>query len=519
MRKKIYILLLALNFTAISIAQTIHADAVDNCLYLKLEDNSTLDLEKSYKENVELNAAFELFGVTEVKNPFRGINAQLDQTYRVQFDNGENIDAFIKSLQEITIVEYAEYVPYFKPQYVPNDVALQQNYFNVIQAEEAWELSTGSANVKIAILDNAVNFTHDDLIDNIHINLDEIPNNGIDDDLNGFVDDVNGYDVGDNDNDPNPPANSTTNQAWTHGTHCAGIAGATTDNDDGIASLGFNCKIIPVKCTANSVTGGNGISAGYEGVSYAIQADANVISMSWGGYNLFSITGENIINAAYANGIVLLAAAGNDGIDDVIYPAGYQNVISVGSTRINDQKSTFSNFGNTIDVMAPGENIYSTISGGNSVYAGMSGTSMACPLAAALCGLLVSEFPGESPDQIKQRLQIGCEDISAQNPTHNGEIGAGRINAFLALNTVNSIDENEQVISLYPNPARDIVNVVTESEINSVQIYNFSGQLVKSEQFFSTKQVQITTTNLSEGIYMLTLNNSKSNSIKFVVNK
>ena len=162
--------------------------------------------------------------------------------------------------------------------------------------------------IVIAIVDDAVLTTHEDILPNLWTNPNEIPNNNIDDDNNGYRDDINGWDAADNDNDPNPPS-SASSSVFTHGTHCAGIASAATDNSKGIASIGFNCKIMPVK---SSTSNGNAqyIDAGYDGIAYAMAAGADVISMSWGGNN--SQTAQNIFNQAHNLGITLVAAAGND---------------------------------------------------------------------------------------------------------------------------------------------------------------------------------------------------------------
>lgn len=502
------------------LAQTVNVNAVDSCIYLKLDDTCTINLEVSFTGNSYINTAFIANGVTEVKNPFKGINAQLDQTYRVSFDNATNIDTFIASLELIDIVEYAEYVPLFTTSVTPNDIAFQQYYIDLIQAEDAWDISTGSDGVRIAIVDNAVSTVHADLIPNLYVNPGEIPGNGLDDDLNGFTDDVSGYDVADSDGDPNPPASSTSSDPWVHGTHCAGIAGASTDNSFGVASIGFNCEIIPVKCTNNSSTG-NTLPNAYEGVSYAMQANADVISMSFGGNSIISITGENVINAAYNAGIVLVAAAGNDNSDDVFFPAGFQNVISVGSTNSSDQRSGFSNFGSTIDVMAPGEGIYSTLSGGNDVFGALNGTSMACPMVAGLCGLLRSEFPSDTPSEIKQRLQNGCVNIDALNPGFEGQMGAGRINAYNSLSgtNVNSIGENSVNIIVFPNPTKAILNIHSDDKINSYSVLDLKGSIVQTERNIELNTVQVSTFNLENGVYFLLVNENSSKPIKFIVNK
>ena len=135
------------------------------------------------------------------------------------------------------------------------------------------------------------------------------------------------------------------------------------------------------------------------------------------------------------SGITFVAAAGNDNTSQVFYPAGYNYVISVASTTSSDSKSSFSNYGTWIDIAAPGSSIYSTIP--NNTYGTQSGTSMACPLVAGLCGLLKSYNPALTPDEIENCLDQSADNIDAQNPSYVGDLGAGRINALGALQCTN----------------------------------------------------------------------------------
>jgi subtilisin family serine protease len=244
--------------------------------------------------------------------------------------------------------------------------------------------------------------THEDLAPNIWVNPNEIANNGIDDDNNGYIDDINGYDVADNDNNPNPPTNASSS-VFSHGTHCAGIASARSDNGIGIASPGFVSKIMAVKTKFNSSTGAT-LERAYQGLEYAIAANPTIISMSWGGYS-YSQTYQELIDVAISKGIILVAAAGNADVDFPMYPAGYNGVISVGATDQNDMKASFSNYGTSIDIMAPGVSIWSSFATTNSSYGYYSGTSMACPIVAGICALLKSKKPSGTPSQIEQCLE------------------------------------------------------------------------------------------------------------------
>ena len=375
------------------------------------------------------------FNITKLSRPFHmAINFEpLENLYQIEFLEYQKTDALLKELSENPAVEYAERVPlYYTDIVTPNDPDYNTSYawgLYKINAGNAWDYSTGSTNIKVAVVDNAVEITHSDLTANIWINTGEIASNGIDDDGNGYIDDRNGYDVADGDNNPNPPSVS-----FDHGTHVAGTVGARSNNGIGVASIGYTIKIMPVKATADA-SSPTSVTNGYDGVIYAANSGADVINMSWGGSS-YSTTGQNIITYAHNQGCVLVAAAGNDDVNTPHYPSSYNYVISVASTTSTDAKSSFSNYGTDVDVSAPGSYIYSTLPG--NTYGYMSGTSMASPLVAGLCGLMLSLNPGLSPDDIETCLESSCVNIDAQNPSYINQLGAGRINAQAAMSCISA---------------------------------------------------------------------------------
>ncbi len=506
--KYIYLLLFAHLFSFMSISQTVDTNWVDGRIYVRTTSSSSLDLANYNYSNTALNAILSTYGVTDMWTPFPSLSNELDRTYEISFTQEAMIDDLVYDLDLLTDIEYAEKKPLMKTTLVPNDIQGSQWGLTKINAVQAWDISTGSAAVKVAIVDNAVSTVHEDLVSNTYINTGEIPGNGLDDDLNGYVDDVKGFDVSDNDSDPNPPASAGSSTPFVHGTHCAGIASASTNNGIGIASLGFNTSIIPVKCTPdNSASQGNELPNAYDGVYYAIRANADVISMSWGGG--FSSTGESIMSAASSLGIVLVAAAGNDNVTTPFYPAAYAAVISVGATDIADGKSSFSNYGTTIDVMAPGTGIFSTLSGNGSEYGSLSGTSMACPLVAGLCALVLEQNPAFTPAEVKTALQNGCDNIDALNPSYIGMMGAGRINAFQTLSGISGIAEgNEELTSLiYPNPNRGAFTVISENaeQIKTIQLTHISGKVVKNIAPMFVQNEMVVSLNVASGVYALSL--------------
>lgn len=403
-------------------------------LFVKVQEGAAVDL--TFDRSGEDEAPAEVLGlvnqfrIASIQHAFQLPDPVLEKVYLVRFDAQASAQRLLEGFRALPFIEYAEQVPQYELFHTPNDLGSQQWNLRKIMAEDAWDVTLGSGNVVVAIVDDAVLTTHQDLAPVIWTNPGEVAGNGIDDDGNGYVDDLHGWDAADNDNDPNPPS-SATNSNFTHGTHCAGIVGAASNNNTGIASIGYGIKLMPVKSKLSNSSGG-GIHAAYAGVQYAIAAGADVISMSWGGGSR-SQTYQALFNTAHNAGIVLVAAAGNSNTSVPMYPASYNHVISVGATDNQDKRASFSNYGSTIDVMAPGVGIYSTLAGSNSSYGNLSGTSMACPLVSGLVGLMLSRDPLLSPAVVESCLEGSADNIAAQNPSYPNQLGAGRINAFNAL--------------------------------------------------------------------------------------
>ena len=459
LKSTILVVLATFFISTFSNAQTVHPDYQDGKIYLKIKDNSdfifrSMDEVQANKRFRDLYYIFNQYQVTKSDRPFLVLNTPIfERTYKLEFQDPSQVYNLMKELKRLDFVEYAERVELLRIALTPNDPAIAQNqayHLNNIQAFDAWDIHTGG-NAVVAIVDDAVRINHVDLSPNAWVNTGEIPNNGQDDDGNGYVDDINGYDVADNDNNPNPPA-SAADFNFSHGTHCAGIACGATNNGTGIASIGFNNKIMAVKCTSD---GGNAqfVEEGYAGVAYAMASGADVISMSWGGSGS-SNTAQNVFTQAHNLGITLVAAAGNDNVSTVFYPAGYNFVISVASSAQNDQKSSFSNFGAWIDITAPGSAIISTVATTSSSYQSYDGTSMACPMVAGLCGLLKSFDGSLSPDDIEGCLDNGADNIDQQNPSYLSQLGAGRINAFNTLQC--STPENPPIANFTASKQGDL---------------------------------------------------------------
>lgn len=435
MKKNVLLLLIFLQSLFVG-AQTVNPLYLDGKVWVKFKEKpSELKVISRQRREVSMDKfgfykpLQKKFRVRQATAPFMGIKRKspLEQTYMLSFDDASKIDELIEQLKKDDLIEYVEKVPLIKPTLVSNDPEYSKLWhLDKIGAPAAWnQFSTGGTAV-IAIIDDALDRTHPDLAPNLWVNPGEIAGNGIDDDGNGYIDDVNGWDLASNDNDPNPPTTE-----FRHGTHVAGIASAATNNAIGVAAIGFSCKLMAIKAT----TAATQITHGYQGIIYAADNGADIINCSWGG-STSSTTAQNIINYALASGCIVVAAAGNDNTSVPFYPASYPGVVCVASTRDDDTKSGFSNYGSTITVSAPGSNIYSTLPGG--AYGYLSGTSMASPLVAGLLGLMRSFHPGMPNVDLIICLKSTTTSIDALNPTYSGQLGVGRIDAAAAMTCVSA---------------------------------------------------------------------------------
>ncbi len=300
-----------------------------------------------------------------------------------------------------------------------------------IGALGAWDSTTGSRDVLVGIIDSGMDYNHPDLKENVWINpgesgLDANGNdkssNGIDDDGNGFVDDFHGWDFFNNDNDPMDD-NS-------HGTHVAGTIGAVGNNANGVVGVNWNVSMVPIKVFSGA--GATSTDILVKGIDYATKLGVFVSNNSWGG-GVYSDAIFGAIQKASEKNILFITAAGNDSDNNDIgdhYPSNYDlpNIISVAAINRHDQISTFSNYGaTTVDVAAPGEDIYSTLP--NGLYGSKSGTSMATPHVTGAIALIRSRFPDVAPLTIKDKLLTSSTKTTALN----GRIIYGRISVADAM--------------------------------------------------------------------------------------
>ncbi|MGC2235550.1 MAG: S8 family serine peptidase [Pyrinomonadaceae bacterium] len=295
-----------------------------------------------------------------------------------------------------------------------------------VAALKAWLKTQGSSKIVVGVLDTGVDYTHLDLVSNIWFRPDNVPQ--YKDDELGTFNDERGFDAADNNSDPMDDNG--------HGTHCAGIIGAEGDNSEGVAGVNWKVQIMPLKFLGR---GGFGTTKdAIESINYAIDRKRNgvnlrIISASWGS-TAYSKALEDTIRAAGEEGILFVAAAGNNGSSNdktPHYPSNYDlpNVISVAALDRNDQLASFSNFGiKTVHIAAPGKDILSTWL--NDDYREASGTSMATPYVSGVAALILASEPGLSVEKLRERLLKSVDKLDSLN----GKIASGgRVNAAKAL--------------------------------------------------------------------------------------
>lgn len=304
--------------------------------------------------------------------------------------------SFAEKLLTNNQVRYVEPNTRVEAFFTPNDPNWNQQWGpKKIEADWAWNTTVGSSDILVAIVDTGIDYTHPDLSPN-YVPL--------------------GYDWVNNDTDPIDDHG--------HGTHCAGIVAAKINNNVGIAG------VAQVHVMAEKVLGADGYGWDTwvaEGVIHATAQGAKVISMSLGGE--YSDVMQDAVRYAYDHGVLLVAAAGNQGSITKWYPAGYDEVLAVSATDSTDQLASFSSYGEWIEVSAPGVDVYSTIPSNS--YASWSGTSMAAPHVAGVAALIWSAFPHYTRDQVRRLLEGTADDLGESG--FDEYYGYGRVNARNAL--------------------------------------------------------------------------------------
>lgn len=542
------------------------------------------------------------------------------------------------------------------------DPLYPQQWSHVVTlAEEAWNVQTGDASVVIGIIDSGVHLSHEDLVDNLIPGFDfvDIPDGELEEWQLVDGEDYRGRDTRPTDFEG-------------HGTHVAGIAAARRNNDLGVSGVCPNCAIMPLRTGVSylDVEEGDTVLNNFhrhsdlaDAIVYATNEGVDIINLSLGGKTRWSPVHKDALEYAYDNGVVIIAAAGNDGSSRQFYPAAFPEVISVANTENDDAKAESSNYGSWIDVAAPGSGIVSTVPRNSSMgflvftdlgynnvelagrmvtfsgfttqegitapvgyiglardtdesntdydwdlngkialiqrgeitfqekverakafgavgaiifnnvddglnwtlgetqnnpipvmaisrqsgeamrlvwqsgdpvtafmrvegYPGYSiatGTSMSAPYVTGMAGLILSQFPGLSPKEVKDRILASTDDIDALNPLYNGQLGAGRVNLskLFGKGTSTPLEENldeASAIRLFPNPVQDLLTVeLPQTGSGEMFLHNTLGQTMYRSSFSHQQVLRVPTEDLVSGVYFLTVQQGDEKIIKRVI--
>ena len=373
-----------------------------------------------------------------------------------------------------------EGVEYIQPNYLnrmliePNDPLYPQQLHGICSIPSAWNLSTGSSQVVVGVVDSGILRDHPDLAANVWYNPNEIPDNEIDDDNNGYIDDYNGWDFCDAPElvdealgDYLYPDNDVTDENY-HGTHVAGIIGAVGNNGIGVSGVCWNVKIMPIRAGFRTV-GGQGYLQDDDAAAaliYGADMGCRVINMSWGDPNYSPIIADACEYAA-SRGVILVASAGNDPVPVLSYPARLSEVISVGAVNKTRTIAGFSSYGVDLDLMAPGEGILSTYKlEEDEMYFEQNGTSMSSPYVVGGIALLLSIMPELTPGEVRSRLLTSCDDLG--EPGVDVKYGHGLLN----------------VRKLLENTDPPSISITNPSELAGISsAFDITGSIVGTEFF------------------------------------
>ena len=412
-----------LALSSLALADVSSLEVVDGEYLVKVAKPSTFN--KSFSKSASNSSIFvkrvlDSVAVVQKSNQSKTRSAKFSRF--VAYDPNDTTCQEIMASGEF---EYCE--PNFKVHVatVPNDPAFNSVWglssSTGIDAPSAWAKTTGSSDVVVAVIDTGIDYTHADLAANVWTNPVEIAGNGIDDDGNGYIDDVHGINASSGTGNPMDDNG--------HGTHVSGTIGAVGNNGVGVSGVNWNVKMMGLKFLDSS--GSGSVSDAIEAINYMVSMKTkhsiNIVAAnnSWGGGGYSKGLYDAVAKARDA-GIIFVAAAGNEGVDNDAspsYPASLDlsNVVTVAAIDQNQNLAYFSNYGaNTVEIAAPGVSIMSTLPGGG--YGNLSGTSMATPHVTGAIALLYSAEPTLSADQAIQRLYSSGVQLSSLS----GMVSSGR---------------------------------------------------------------------------------------------
>ena len=380
--------------------------------------------------NAGIQALFSKHAITRADHLFQKSNSELPPTLRnihvLKFATEEALEAARAAFSNHPNVIYAEKNQAYKTFLQVDDPRVSsQWYLRTVSAIPAWDLELGDPSVIVGVIDTGVDYLHEDLAGQLWINTAEDRNgngirdsldfNGIDDDGNGYIDDVIGWDFtnapdfpdrGDflvPDNDPKDEFGSSG-----HGTPIAGIIAAAQNNQLGISGIAPGVRIMVLRAgTASGFLEEDDVA---EAIIYAIANGCKIVNLSFGD-SAFSYLLRDAIQYGVSRGVVFVAASGNSGSDEIIYPAAFDETVAVAATDSLANFPGFPNFGSKLDITAPGQAIHSTLFG--SRYGNNTGTSFSAPMVSAALALIFSHFPEYSNEQALGALYAGARDVGA----------------------------------------------------------------------------------------------------------
>ncbi len=502
-------------------------------IIVKLHNN--VDAAHFFTQTLELGEDFNY-------RPMR--SKRITSIYFMDFDLPQNVLTIIERLQtykEVNSVE-PDYIGYGGGQMMmePNDPLYNSRQYGLentgsfslsdatvdadIDMEAAWEYSTGCDDIVIAVLDSGIKFDHPELADNVWVNIDEV-NDGLDTDNNGFINDNIGWNFAYNNNNPVDDHG--------HGTNVSGIVSGEGDNSLGYAGVNWDSPFMTLKILNSSNSGF--YSWWTEAIYYAVDNGANVINMSVGGSSYSSFM-DDAVNYAHENDVAVVACMMNFNVEAPYYPAGFTNTFAIGATDAEDNRvepffwstSSGSNFGDHMDIVAPGNYIYGLSHSSNSNFNSYwGGTSQSTPLVTGVASLMyciTGSYEG-IVDDIRNTLRETAQDeVGLANEDSQGFdkfYGWGRMNAADALEawsqTVNVQESLKYSLTVSPNPSTDIVKVSWDMPtVKTVELLNINGQLIYSKSL--QQETSVIFDNLEKGVYIIKINNdSETISKKLIV--
>ncbi len=476
------------------------SDSLDN-LFIKYEVTAVKTL--LFRTTEEVAAIKEKFNERAKRAP-RGVEFKLDlgHIYVLKVNSVANIEEACQEFAQDKHVEYCHpnYVLSAQSIYNPDDPYLNSigswgqaysdmwdlrkiNLINEEAGESAWDLTQGEG-IVVAVIDSGVDYNNVELKDNVWVNINEISGNGIDDDSNGYIDDIKGWNFSSNTNNP-------IDNTYGHGTWVSGIIASRGNNASGLIGVAPGAKIMPLKVTFN-LNNLAPITEIVSAINYALMNGADVInlSLSPASFNPVIPSLEDAIKQAHSFGVVIVVAAGNINNDVVFYsPANMAETITVSGTDFNDNKAKFqysnyiteSNFGEFIDVAAPGIDVFTLNPSGQTNllslmipqlnvtndYYRAQGTSMSTAIVSGMAALLLAHNVNLTNEDIRQIMRVSADDIGL--PGRDINFGYGRVNVLRALSF-----ERVPGVKIVSPGQKDVVNLWDNTFEVKASLYGYN---------------------------------------------